>query len=98
MCTRHRKITPPAFPPALAAAKAPEDGAGLSPQEIRDEASPLFKAGRETPAWAMTFTWYQSSNHPDVEAKLHSELDALGGGATPSAEDVANLPFTRQVI
>jgi len=82
----------------LVAAKDPEDGAGLSAQEVRDEIITIFEAGHETTAVAMTFTWYLLSQHPEAEARLHAELDAVLGGRTPTAEDVPNLPYTRQVI
>jgi cytochrome P450 len=82
----------------LVAAKDPEDGAGLSAQEVRDEIITIFEAGHETTAVAMTFTWYLLSQHPQVEARLHAELDAVLGGRAPTAEDVPNLPYTRQVI
>ena len=82
----------------LVAAKDPEDGAGLSAQEVRDELITIFEAGHETTAVAMTFTWYLLSQHPEAEARLHAELDAVLGGRAPTAEDVPNLPYTRQVI
>ena len=82
----------------LVAAKDPEDGAGLTAEEVRDEVITIFEAGHETTAVAMTFTWYLLSHHPDAEARLHAELDAVLGGRTPTAEDVPNLPYTRQVI
>ncbi|MGH6965769.1 MAG: cytochrome P450 [Phenylobacterium sp.] len=82
----------------LVAAKDPEDGAGLTAQEVRDEVITIFEAGHETTAVAMTFTWYLLSQHPEAEARLHAELDAVLGGRTPTAEDVPNLPYTRQVI
>jgi cytochrome P450 len=82
----------------LVAAKDPEDGAGLSAQEVRDEIITIFEAGHETTAVAMTFTWYLLSQHPEVEARLHAELDAVLGDRPPTAEDVPSLPYTRQVI
>jgi cytochrome P450 len=82
----------------LVAAKDPEDGAGLSAQEVRDEVITIFEAGHETTAVAMTFTWYLLSQHPAVEARLHAELDRALGGRTPNAGDLADLPYTRQVI
>jgi len=82
----------------LVAAKDPEDGAGLSAQEVRDEIITIFEAGHETTAVAMTFTWYLLSQHPDAEARLHAELDTVLGGRTPTADDVPSLPYTRQVI
>jgi cytochrome P450 len=65
---------------------------------VRDEVITIFEAGHETTAVAMTFTWYLLSQHPEVVARLHAELDAVLGGRTPTAEDVPNLPYTRQVI
>lgn len=82
----------------LVAAEAPEDGAGLSAQEVRDEVITIFEAGHETTAVALTFAWYLLSQHPEAEAKLHAELDAVLGGRTPTAADVPGLPYTRQVI
>ena len=82
----------------LVGAKDPEGGAGLTAQEIRDELITIFEAGHETTAVAMTFTWYLLSQHPDVEAKLHAELDRVLGGRTPTGEDIEALTYTRQVI
>jgi cytochrome P450 len=82
----------------LVAAEDPDGGGRLSAQEIRDEVITIFEAGHETTAVALTFAWYLLSQHPAPEAKLHAELDAVLGGRTPGAEDVARLPYTRQVI
>jgi cytochrome P450 len=82
----------------LVAAKDPEDGAGLAPQEIRDEVITIFEAGHETTAVAMTFTWYLLSQHPEAEARLHAELDQVLAGRPPSFADLPSLPYTRQVI
>ena len=72
------------------------DGSGMSNEQLRDEALTIFLAGHETTANAMTWTWYLLSQHPDVVARLHAEVDALG--AEPVAADVMRLPYTRQVI
>jgi cytochrome P450 len=82
----------------LVAARDPDDGSGLSPSEIRDEVITIFMAGHETTAVALSFTWYLLSQHPEVEARLHAELDAVLGGRTPVAGDVPQLTYTRQVI
>ena len=82
----------------LIAAKDPEGGPGLSDQEIRDELITIFEAGHETTAVALTFTWYLLAHHPEIEARLHAELDRVLGGRTPSESDLDELPYTRQVI
>ncbi len=82
----------------LIAAKDPDNGAGLNATEVRDEVITIFMAGHETTAVTMTWVWYLLSQHPAVEARLHAELDAVLGDRTPTAEDVANLTYTRMVI
>ena len=82
----------------LVAARDIEGGAGMSVQEIRDEVVIIFIAGHETTAGAMTFAWYLLSKHPEVEAKLHQELDTVLGGRSPAYEDLEQLPYARQVI
>jgi cytochrome P450 len=82
----------------LVAARDSETGSGLSDGEIRDELVIIFLAGHETTALAMTYVWYLLSQHPQAEAKLHAELDAVLGGRAPVHDDLANLPYTRMVI
>lgn len=75
------------------------DGAGMTDRQVRDEALTIFLAGHETTANAMTWTWYLLSEHPEVEAKLHAEIDSvLMDGRTPTFEDVAQLRYTEMVL
>jgi cytochrome P450 len=71
---------------------------GMTDQQIRDEAVTLFVAGHETTAVAMSWTWYLLSQHPAVEAALHTELDRVLRGALPTVDDVPRLPYTRMVL
>lgn len=73
------------------------DGSGMTDVQLRDEAITLMLAGHETTANALDWTWYLLSRHPEVEAKLHAEVDALGGELAGAA-DMARLPYTRAVI
>jgi len=82
----------------LVAAQDAESGAGMTPQEVRDQVVTIFVAGHETTAVAMTWTWYLLSQHPAVEARLHEELDRVLGGRTPTQADLPNLPYTRMVL
>jgi cytochrome P450 len=82
----------------LVAAKDPENGAGMNAKEVRDEVITIFMAGHETTAVTMTWVWYLLSQHPTIEARLHAELDAVLGGRTPTADDIASLPYTRMVL
>jgi cytochrome P450 len=82
----------------LVAAKDADDGAGLTPAEVRDEVITIFMAGYETTAVTMTWVWYLLSQHPEVEAKLHAELDAVLGDRAPDAADVPKLAYARMII
>lgn len=75
-----------------------ESGAGLSDQDLRDELVTIFLAGHETTSNALAWTWYSLARTPDVEARLHAELDGVLGGRTPTLQDLPNLPYTAQVF
>jgi cytochrome P450 len=77
---------------------AGEFGARMTDQQIRDEAVTMVLAGHETTSNALTWTWYLLSTHPDIEAKLHAELDTVLQGRTPTMEDLKRLPYTEWVI
>jgi cytochrome P450 len=82
----------------LLLAKDDVDGSAMTDKQIRDEALTLFLAGHETTANALTFTWYLLSQNPDVEKKLHEELDRVLGNRPPEFEDIANLKYTESVL
>jgi cytochrome P450 len=42
--------------------------------------------------------WYLLSLHPEEEAKLHAELDAVLDGRLPTHDDLEKLSYTRMVI
>jgi len=74
------------------------DNAGMTDEQIRDEAMTLLLAGHETTANALTWTWYLLSQHPEVEARLHAEVDAVLGRRDASAGDLPQLPYARAVV
>src|SRR5207245_4495728 len=61
-----------------------EDGAGMSDEQIRDEAITIFLAGHETTAVALSWTFYLLSRHPHVAEKLHAELGEVLGENVPT--------------
>ncbi|MFO0705901.1 MAG: cytochrome P450 [Nitrospira sp.] len=75
-----------------------ETGAGLSDQELRDEALTIFAAGHETTANALAWTWYLLATHPKARARFHEEVDRVLQGRTPTADDLHQLPYTRAVF
>ena len=83
----------------LLAASDPEgDGERMTDAQVRDEAVTLFLAGHETTANALTWTWYLLSQNPEVEAKLHAEVDAVLGLRVPGMADLPRLPYAEMVL
>jgi cytochrome P450 len=82
----------------LAARDDEGDGGGMTDRQLRDEALTLFLAGHETTANALAWTWHLLAHHPDAEARLHAELDAVLAGRLPAADDLPRLPYTRAVL
>lgn len=82
----------------LMQARDEETGETMDEKQLRDEVLITFFAGHETTAQTFTWTCYMLDRHPEVEARLHTELDQVLGGRTPTLEDVPNLVYTRQVV
>jgi cytochrome P450 len=76
-----------------------EGSGGMTDKQLRDEVITLFLAGHETTANALSWIWVLLARHPEIETRLHAELDhVLGGGRSPTAADVPSLPFTRAIV
>ncbi len=81
----------------LMAARDRKSADPMPDKQLLDEVMTLIVAGHETTASALNWMWYLLSQHPDVERRLHEEIDQLP--ATPATMDeVAQLAYTRQVI
>jgi cytochrome P450 len=75
------------------------DRTGMTNEQLRDEVMTLFLAGHETTANLLTWAWHLLAQNPEVEARLHAELDAvLEGERLPTAEDVPALRYTEMVV
>jgi len=75
-----------------------DQGRRMSDEQVRDEAMTIFLAGHETTANALTWTWYLLSGAPDVERRLHEEVDRVVQGRTPSVADIASLPLVERIV
>lgn len=75
-----------------------EEGSRMTDKQVRDEAVTLFLAGHETTANALNWTWWLLAQYPQVEARLHAELDGVLPGRPPALEDLRRLPYTEMVI
>jgi cytochrome P450 len=75
-----------------------EGGQGMTDRQLRDEAVTLVLAGHETTANALAWTFYLLSQHPEIETRLHAELDRVLGGRAPAPEDLRQLEYTEMII
>ena len=75
-----------------------EDGSGMSDKQLRDEVLTFLLAGHETTALALSWTWYLLSQRPEVEEKLHAELQHVLGGRSPQFVDLSALPYAERII
>jgi cytochrome P450 len=96
--SKHADAAPEDLLDRLTQATDLETGFRMTYEEVRDEVIIIFLAGHDTSALAATYVWYLLSLHPQEEAKLHAELDAVLGGRAPTYGDLEQLSYTRMVI
>ncbi|MDB6041507.1 MAG: cytochrome [Gammaproteobacteria bacterium] len=82
----------------LMSARDKETDAPMSDRELIDEVMTLIVAGHETTASGLNWTWYLLSQHPEVEARLHAEIDAAPDMTAPSLAQMETLTYTQQVV
>jgi cytochrome P450 len=75
-----------------------EDGTRMTDRQLRDEVLTFLLAGHETTALALSWTWHLLAQHPEIEQKLHSELNRVLCGRAPAFSDLPALPYTDSVI
>ena len=82
----------------LMGARDKDSGEPMAERQLIDEVLTLVVAGHETTASGLNWTWYLLSQHPEVEARLHAELDAVADDPAPDLAQMERLPYTQQVI
>jgi cytochrome P450 len=75
-----------------------DDGGRMTDAQVRDEAKTLFLAGHETTANALAWTWHLLGGAPEIEARLHAEVDRVLNGRPPTIHDLPSLSFVEQVV
>jgi cytochrome P450 len=95
---RDENIDSPDFLGMLISARDKDTGAAMSERELIDEVMTLVVAGHETTAAGLNWTWYLISQYPEVEKRLHAELDAVPDQPAASLSQMESLTYTHQVI
>ncbi|KAM7305825.1 cytochrome P450 4V2 [Ixodes scapularis] len=77
-----------------------EDGT-LTEDQVRDEVATVFIGGFDTTATAASYTLYLLGHYPEIQAKVHRELDEVFGDdwdRPVTLEDMKNLKYLECVI
>ncbi len=82
----------------LVAARSRSSGAPMGERELIDEVMTLIIAGHETAASTLNSAWYLLSQHPQAEARLHAEVDAVGELSAPDLAASETLRYARAVL
>jgi cytochrome P450 len=75
-----------------------DDRVRLTDEQVRDEAMTILLAGHETTANALAWTFYLLQRHPDVEARLHEQLDDVLVDRDATVDDLPRLNYVRAVF
>uniref|UniRef100_A0A2D4MR76 Cytochrome P450 4V2 n=1 Tax=Micrurus spixii TaxID=129469 RepID=A0A2D4MR76_9SAUR len=77
-----------------------EDGKKLSYIGIREEVDTFMFEGHDTTAVALSWAIYLLASHPDIQRKVHSELDEVFGNSDHhiTMEDLKKLRYLECVI
>ncbi|MGW4382147.1 cytochrome P450 [Kitasatospora sp. NPDC004531] len=75
-----------------------EHGAPLDERELADQVATLVLAGAETTSAALAWALRLVAEHPEVERKLHAEVDAGPAGQPARWSDLAQLPYAARVV
>ncbi len=71
---------------------------GMTERQLLDECITFISAGHETTGMALSWCWAVLAQHPEVEARLHAELDPVLGDRLPGVADLPQLGYTRRVV
>jgi cytochrome P450 len=79
-------------------ARDADTGQGMSDRQLRDEVMTFLLAGHETTAVTLAWTFYLLAKHPAVDERLRDEVERVLAGREPTANDLAQLTYTRMVV
>ncbi len=82
----------------LMEARDEDTGEGMTDEQLRSELAVMIAAGQETTSNALTWVFYLLSEYPDVEERLHAELDTVLEGRLPTLSDLQELPYLSTVL
>ena len=79
-------------------ARDAESGEPMSDRQLRDEVLTTMFGGYEATADSLAWTWHLLARHPDADARLRAEVDAVMADDAPTVEELGRMDHTRRVI
>lgn len=76
----------------------PKTGRRMSTEEIRDNLLTFIVAGHETTALTLAWSIYLCAFDQDVQNRARAEAQNVLHGCAATADDLAKLPYIRQII
>jgi cytochrome P450 len=82
----------------LMLAEDADTGERMNDEQLRNEVMTIFVAGHETTSSALSWAIYLLSKHPEVRRTMTREVRDVLGDRTPTLDDLAKLPYLKQVF
>ncbi|MEM7723774.1 MAG: cytochrome P450 [Pseudomonadota bacterium] len=79
-------------------AEDPPSGRVMTTAELRENLLTFIVAGHETTALTLSWALYLCAFDPEVQDRARAEAQSVLGSRAAAAEDVAALPFIRQIV
>ena len=76
----------------------PKTGRKMTTSELRDNLLTFIVAGHETTALTLSWALYLCAFDPAVQGRARAEAQGVLGTRAATAEDVASLPYIRQIV
>jgi cytochrome P450 len=77
---------------------ARDEGRSLSDAEVRDQVLIFLLAGHETTSTALTYALHLLGRDPGVQRRVRTEVSAVTGDSSVTAQHAAALPYTTMVL
>ncbi|NJQ03600.1 cytochrome P450 [Streptomyces zingiberis] len=75
-----------------------EDGGSMDLEQLHHEVLNIVVGAYETTTNAMAWTFQVLAEQPEIEARLHEEVDTVLAGRPPTMDDLRSTPYARRVV
>jgi cytochrome P450 len=82
----------------LLLARGDDGELAMTDQQLHDEVMTFFIAGSNTISNTLSWAFHELATHPEVEQRLHAEVDRVLDGRPAGYQDLAQLEYARRVV